>query len=173
MTDDELDARLREAVHAEAIDTTSLEKVIRAQIGWPDAGWYVAAATVAALVLLSFFAQRIPAAFRDAARDHRLEVVEHRPRRWQPAAWEGEPPVPTHYRFEHAKICNIEDHAVMHLVYTDGSHEVSVYIGTLASGDFDVGGQHVTSFRTARMSGLVVGSVSECRQFTAVIQRLT
>jgi hypothetical protein len=100
-------------------------------------------------------------------------VVEHRPRRWQPTAWEGEPPVPAHYRLEHSKICRIEDHAVMHLVYTDGSHEVSVYIGTAASGDADVGGQHVTSFHTARMSGLVVGSVSECRQFAAVIQRLT
>jgi hypothetical protein len=178
MTDDELDTRLREAVCAEAIDTASLERAIRAQIRWPHAAWYVAAATVAAatvaaLVLLSFFANRVPAGFRDAARDHRLEVVERRPRRWQPTAWEGEPAVPAHYRLEHSKICRIEDHAVMHLVYTDGSHEVSVYIGTAASGDADVGGQHVTSFRTARMSGLVVGSVSECRQFAAVIQRLT
>ena len=174
MTDDELDTRLRDAVDSEAIDTASLERAIRAQISWPNAGWYVAAATVAAAVLLSFFVHRIPAAFRDAARDHRLEVVEHRPRRWQPTAWEGEPPVPAHYRLEHSKICRIEGKPVLHLVYSDGSHEVSVYVNAATgTGDADVDGQHVTSFHTTRVSGLVVGPVSECRQFAAVIQRLT
>jgi hypothetical protein len=170
MTDDELDARLREAVNSEAIFTASLERAIRAQIRWPHAAWCVAAATVAALVLL----HRVPPAFRDAARDHRLEVVERHPRRWQTQAPDGWPLAPANYRLEHSKICRLEGKPVLHLVYSDGSHEVSVYVDAAAgTGDADVEGQHVTSFRTSRMSGLVVGSVSECRQFAAVIQRLT
>jgi hypothetical protein len=174
MTDDELDARLREAINSEAIDTASLERAIRAQIRWPYAGWYVAAATVAALVLLSVFVHRVPAAFHDAARDHRLEVVEHRPRRWQPKVPETLPLSPANYRLEHSKICRLGGKPVLHLVYTDGSHEVSVYLDAAAgSGDADVDGEHVTSFHTSHMSGLVVGSVSECRQFADVIQRLT
>ena len=174
MTDDELDARLREAVNAEAMDTASLERAIRAQIRRRHAAWYVAAATVAAAVLVSFFVHRVPAAFHEAARDHRLEVVEHRPRRWQTKAPEGLPAAPANYRLEHSKMCRIEGKPVLHLVYSDGSHEVSVYVNAATgTGDADVDGQHVTSFHTTRMSGLVVGPVSECRQFAAVIQRLT
>jgi hypothetical protein len=125
-------------------------------------------------VLLAVSVHRVPAAFHEAARDHRLEVVEHRPRRWQAKAPEALPAAPANYRLEHSKICRIEGKPVLHLVYTDGSHEVSVYVNAAAgTGDTDVDGQHVTAFHTGRMSGLVVGTASECRQFAAVIQRLT
>ena len=174
MTDEELDARLREAVDAEVIDTASLERAIRAQTRLSYGGWYLTAAAIAAVALLAVFVHRVPAAFHEAARDHRLEVVEHRPRRWQTKAPDGLPSAPVNYRLEHSKICRLDGKPVLHLVYTDGLHEVSVYMDTAAgNGDADVDGQHVTAFHTARMSGLVVGSVSECRQFAAVIQRLT
>jgi hypothetical protein len=134
----------------------------------------VAAAAIAAVALLAIFVRPIPAAFHEAARDHRLEVVEHRLRRWQAKAPEALPVTPANYRLEHSKICRIEGKPVLHLVYTDGLHEVSVYVDAATGrGDADVDGQHVTAFRTTRMKGLVVGSVSECRQFADVIQRLT
>jgi hypothetical protein len=174
MTDEELDARLREAVNSEAVDTASLERAIRSQTRRSYRGWYVAAAAIAAVVLLAIFVRPVPAAFHEAARDHRLEVVEHRPRRWQTKVPEELPVTPANYRLEHSKICRIEGKPVLHLVYTDGSREVSVYVDAAAGrGDTDVDGQHVTAFRTARMSGLVVGPAAECRQFAAVIQRLT
>lgn len=174
MTDDELDARLREAVHAEAIDTASLERAIRAQTRRSYAGWYLAVAAIAAVLLLSVFLHRVPASFHEAARDHRLEVVEHRPRRWHTTVPETLPVSPAGYRLEHSKICRIEGKPVLHLVYTDGSHEVSVYMdASTGTGDADVDGQHVTAFRTAQIRGLVVGPAAECRQFAAVIQRLT
>jgi hypothetical protein len=174
MTDDELDASLREAIHSEATDTASLEKAIRAQTRRFYKGWYVAAAAVAAVVLLAIFMRPVPKAFHEAARDHRLEVVEHHPRRWQTKAPEALPVTPANYRLEHSKICRIEGKPVLHLVYTDGSHEVSVYVdAATGTGEADVDGQHVMAFRTPHMTGLVVGSVSECRQFADVIQRLT
>ncbi len=174
MTDDELDARLREAIDAETVDTASLERAIRAQTRRSYVGWYLAAVAMAALLLLTVFGRRVPAAFHEAARDHRVEVVEHRPRRWQTKAPEGLPGAPANYRLEHSKICRIEGKPVLHLVYTDGSHEVSVYVDAAAGrGDADVDGQHVTAFHTAHLKGLVVGPASECRQFADVIQRLT
>jgi hypothetical protein len=174
MTDDELDASLREAINSEAMDTASLEKAIRTQTRQSYKWWYMAATAVAAVVLLAIFMRPVPAAFHEAARDHRMEVVEHRPRRWQTKAPDTLPVTPANYRLEHSKICRIEGKPVLHLVYTDGSHEVSVYVDAAAGrGDADVDGQHVTAFHTSHMKGLVVGSVSECRQFADVIQRLT
>lgn len=174
MTDDELDARLREAINSEAMDATSLEKAIRAQTRRSYKGWYMAATAIAAMVLFAIFMRPAPLAFHEAARDHRLEVVEHRPRRWQTKAPDALPVTPANYHLEHSKLCRIGGKPVLHLVYTDGSHEVSVYVDAAAGrGDADVDGQHVTAFRTSHMKGLVVGSVSECRQFADVIQRLT
>jgi hypothetical protein len=174
MTDDELDAQLREAIHSEPLDTTRLERAIRAQTKRSYWRWYAAAAAMAAAILLTIAVRRVPAAFHEAARDHRLEVVEHRPRHWQSNAPDGVTLAPAGYRLEHSKICRLEGKPVLHLVYTDGAREVSVYVDSSAGGgDADVDGQHVTAFRTGRIQGLVVGSAAECRQFAAVIQRLT
>lgn len=174
-SDEELDKHLSEAVNGEELDTTALEQAIRARIAPRHRGWYfTVAGALAATFLLTFSIHRVPSAFHEAARDHRLEVVEHRPRHWQPNAPDAAKLAPAGYRLEHSKICRLEGKPVLHLVYTDGAHEVSVYLDSSAGkGDADVDGQHVTSFSTGGARGLVVGSAAECRQFAAVIQRLT
>jgi hypothetical protein len=175
MTDDELDARLREAVIGEPLETAALERAIRARTRRSYRGWYAATAALAAIILLAISLRgTTPQTFRDAARDHRLEVVEHRARHWRTTPPEGLDVAPAGYRLEHLKTCRIGGVAVLHLVYTDGVHEVSVYIDANAGkGDAEVDGQHVTAFSNGRVKGLVVGTAEECRHFAGVIQRLT
>ena len=173
-SDDDLDRHLREAVISERLDTTALENAIRAQIRPSNRSWYFAAAALAAVLLLTMWMRRIPVIFREAARDHKLEVVEHRPRHWQTVSSFAVDLAPAGYRLEHAKTCRLEGKPVLHLVYTDGEHEVSVYLDAQAeNGDAEVDGQHITAFHAGRLRGLVVGSVAECRQVAAMIQRLT
>mgnify|MGYP001079506426 CR=1 FL=1 len=120
---------------------------------------------------------RTPNEFRDAARDHRAEVIEHRPRHWKTApqdlnaiAGQYRITAPAGFSLKEAKRCGISGKPVMHLVYTDGKRDVSVYVtGTELRGRSSVDGQYVGGFQR----GLVVGSPAECRQFLDVLQRST
>jgi hypothetical protein len=134
VTDDELDARLRDALAAEQIRTSALERAIRSRIRPSRTGWYAAAAAAATVAFVALSMPRsVPAAFQEAARDHQLEVVEHRPRHWQATAPDAARFAPAGYRLEHAKICGLEGRRVLHMVYTDGAHEVSVYLASVSA----------------------------------------
>lgn len=181
MNDGVLDDLIRNAAMAEPVNSDGVEREIRRRLHprrWP---WFGAAAIAAALAVAAIWTTRLPREFRDAARDHQMEVVEHRSRHWRtdPAdlrAVENEHPiaVPAGYRLKEAKTCGIAGKPVMHLVYTDGTRDVSVYItGHATGGATVIDGQQVRPFHSGRETGLIVGSPAECRHFADVIQRST
>ena len=184
MNDGELDDLIRNAAMAEPLDSESVEREVRQRLHprrWPWFGAAGIAAVLALAALATFAIPRVPREYKDAAHDHRLEVVEHRTRHWKtdPAdlrSVENLHPlaVPPGYRLKEAKTCGIAGRPVMHLVYSDGTRDVSVYVTGQANGrEALIEGQQVRPFHSERETGLIVGSPAECRQFADVIQRST
>src|ERR1700722_4263788 len=181
-----LDARLRHAVSTELPDSVGVERSVRGRIR-VERAWRFAA--VAAAVLLAVFLgyralRPVSRLYIDAALDHRLEVMEHQPRRWRSDPAEIEklasrfalPDVgalaPAGYRLEHAKMCGIDGKPALHLVYSNGREELSFYIRARTGGDkalhaFTVGSEHLAAFQTDRLEAIVAtgGSGGECLQF--------
>jgi anti-sigma factor RsiW len=181
-----LDARLLHAVSTELPDVSAVERSVRGRIR-VERAWRFAA-LAAALLLAAFLGYRalrpVSRIYIDAALDHRLEVMEHQPRRWrsdpaeiQKLAGRFELPdvgalAPAGYRLEHAKMCGIDGEPALHLVYTNGSEEISFYIRARTGGDkalhsVTVGSDHLAAFQTDRLQAVVAtgGSSSECLQF--------
>ena len=188
LTDSEFDARLREAITGEPIDISGLERSILARTRRGNRTRHAAGAVAVAVALVALAIPLLrrsdmPAAYRQAARDHRLEVVEHRLRHWSSTpdqidalevsygitAGGARKMSPRGYRLEHARTCRLEGKPVLHLVYTDGAHEFSVYIIQTPGGETEIEGQHVRTFQTKNVAGLVVGSVSECAKFASAL----
>jgi hypothetical protein len=179
-TDGELDALLRAACEREAIDTAALERSVRARLRRRVVAleWMAVAAALILIVWGASYRFRSPGIFEQAARDHRVEVVEHSPRHWRTdaAAIDGIARrfgfsteqaarlAPAGYRLEHAKICGLDAKPALHLVYssanTASAREFSVYIAkvTPRQRQKTVDGFTVAAFR----SGIVVGTKAEC-----------
>jgi len=153
-----LDARLREVILAAETDVTEVDRRVRGLIAAEAIGhklpafgtrrrWTaVAAGFAAALVLLVVayrsFGTHLPRAYADAATDHRLEVIEHQPRSWltdpeqiallakqqaiQPAALNRIVSGP--YRLVRGKLCYLDHRVFLHLVFSDGTGEFSLYL---------------------------------------------
>ncbi len=194
----EMDALLRAGVLAEQTGTEALDRRVRDQIARepaPRSGagsrWLVAAG-VAALLLAGGFGYRAwrsmqpGGLYTDAARDHRSEVVNRQPRRWLTdraaietlARQRGVPAgaiagtAPSGYRTEHGKLCRLDGRIFLHLVYTDGAHEISVFLRERGAEGLpgasretvngrslhlaDLGEEHLSCFQTDRLSALVV-----------------
>lgn len=190
-----LDTSLRHAVPEELPDAAAIQKSIRGRIG-RERSWRFAAVAAAALfaAVLGYWAlhgRETPAVYADVALDHRLEVIEHQPRHWRTDPAEIErlaarfnlPDVaslaPQGYRLEHAKMCGIDGKAALHLVFTNGSQDFSVYIRTRAEGDkilreVSVGAEHLAAFQTDRLEAVVATAESseECRQFAEFAARV-
>jgi anti-sigma factor RsiW len=110
--------------------------------------WVIVAAGIAAAVLLTalgyagLLGPELPRVYADAALDHQNEVVDHQPRRWfvdpsQIAALAGHLGVsesavmaapPVGYHLVHAKLCWLDSRLFVHLVYSDGSNEYSLFL---------------------------------------------
>jgi anti-sigma factor RsiW len=184
-----MDARVREAL-SEMPDASDVQSAVRVRIGGRRRGWWqvgaAAAAVVAVLGLVQFGIMRASPATRivaDAAQDHRAEVIEHQPRRWRTNAAEiaslaaryGLADVsvltPPGYSLEHAKMCGLDRQPALHLVFTNGSQEMSVYVrarvwkqnGVHAGGS---GSNYTASFQNDRFAVIATGDSSvECFQF--------
>lgn len=108
--------------------------------------WLVAAMGLGAVLLLAagyrgLLSPRVARVYADAARDHQREVVERERRPWysDPAAISAlaqkqgiSPSAPFalssgSFRIERARLCFLDGRIFLHVVYTDGSHEFSVY----------------------------------------------
>ena len=206
----ELDMRLRETllsgeIDAGGIDTAVLDRRIRARIRTRRTSFIAGAVAAAIVLLLAGFAYRAfapavaPLYFKqiyvDAAADHRREVVERQPRTWRSnpaevkslAARQGISSslanllAPAGYRLEHAKLCPLSGHLYLHLVYSDGAHEISIFLRQRDSspqgkGDdlrtADAAGEHLASFETNRVSAILVteqpaGSARRLAHFAA------
>jgi hypothetical protein len=196
--DAQLDRQLRDAILAEPLDTAALDARILAQLGRQriQRGKWIAAIGIAALLAIAvggyFFlpnrgGNRVMCA--DAARDHRIEVVEHSQRRWLTdvaavdslASKQGFSARSTAmlaapgYRVARGKLCRLGGRIFLHLVYTDGAHEYSFYLRDSAAEDLaptvDVDAEHVAPVPNRRYTALVVSD--ESRATALEIARLT
>lgn len=178
-----LDARVREAL--ELPDAALVTRAVRGHIARKRI-WRVAA--VAAAILIAFVAswelrpKPVARLYADAALDHRLEVMEHQPRRWRsdPAEIErlaaryqlhdAAALAPEGYRLEHAKMCGIDGKPALHLVYTNGNREYSVFVRARSEDSVPaavrIGAEQLASIRTDRLEAIVVsaGTSAECSE---------
>jgi anti-sigma factor RsiW len=192
------DAGLREALASEgaseAITARELEQRVRRRIARERSRrrllpWVTAAATLAAILLLTLrhSAPANPAVFADAARDHTTEIVQKAPRHWRTepaelAALEKSQGISdadvkaveaTGYRLERAKICRLAGEPYMHLVYAKGGREFSVYLRakdgrTAAEAVSAAGNLQLASFTRGRIQAVIVTDAprGDCVRFT-------
>jgi anti-sigma factor RsiW len=186
-----MDARLRDAFSSDLPDAARIEQSVRGRISRER--WIMLAAAAAALVfasILGYRALRPESLFADAARDHRLEVVEHQPRHWRTDPAEIEKlaaryglsnmaVAPVGYRLEHAKMCGLDGKPALHLVYSNSAQEFSVFVQMRTSSAeglraANVESENVAAFQTDRLKGVVVtaGSSGDCLEFTRFAERL-
>jgi hypothetical protein len=197
-----LDARLRGALLAEEVDVSRINRRVRGMIAADAAQpvppqvqrksrrWVTAPLGIAASLLLLaagyvLFPGRVARVYADAASDHRVEVVDQQPRRWvsDPAGIKalaekqgipGSVPVTlaSGYRLERAKICWLDRRSFLHLVYSNGTGEFSLYLrareGNLLPGAIrgiangrllhasSAGSENVSSFETPQLIAVVV-----------------
>jgi hypothetical protein len=145
----DLDQRVRASVLAETIDTSRVQRSIRARIRRARVQvWAVAAAASIALAIAgglsyrAFFRSQTPPLCVAAAQDHQREIVNGEPRRWLTdlsaiqalAEKQGVPGsaiaalATTGYRLERGRLCFLKKQIFLHLVYTKDSGEFSVYL---------------------------------------------
>lgn len=186
--DAELDRRLRLELLAEPVDASSVEGRVRRAIAPRVSHRILVAAGVAAVLALGALAlPEFNAWFRpepmqlcaDAARDHTREIVERQPRHWSsdPAgiqtlarrsgvrseavsklAFPG-------YHLDRGKLCVLSGRVFLHLVYSNGAREFSLF---LARGSYrsdklygrDFPGEYTASIGTDRLRAIVVTSQS-------------
>ena len=144
----QMDARIREAVLAEAVDAAAVEartlRQIHARPAWVR--WAVAAAVLLAVGGTWFVYRpappRSPDIYIAALRDHHREIIDQQPRPWVAdraqvedlASKQGvSAPVlaqlaPEGYQLEHGKICRLNGRAYLHLVYQNQKGEVSLFL---------------------------------------------
>jgi hypothetical protein len=143
MTDDELDQRVRASILAEEVDASRVAASVRNQIRKPRRVALLAlAAAAASIALAAFLWPQIPSVCAAAARDHEREIVNGEPRRWLTdlsaidslAEKQGVPASAiaalgtTGYRLERGRLCFLKKQIFLHLVYTKGGSQYSVYL---------------------------------------------
>ena len=72
---------------------------------------------------------------------------------------------PQGYRLEHAKMCGLDGKPALHLVYTNGSQEFSVFVRARTGSEkalrqVSVGAEHLAGFGTDRLEAVVAGGSS-------------
>jgi hypothetical protein len=186
MTDEELDERLRAAILAEQIDTSSLERSIRKRIRRPRVAlWLASIAACIAILIAAFFRPQTPPLCVAAAEDHRREIAEGEARPWLTeiaaiqslAEKQGVPGSAiralgtTGYGLERARLCFLKKQIFLHLVYTKDAEEFSVYLRPRGSDSpFDgavrqtsVGAEDLAYFETDRLTAVFVDERSKAQ----------
>jgi anti-sigma factor RsiW len=202
-----LDDALRAAILAGEVDTTGVDNQVRQQIAFPQApaaqpnrfrapqARWLATAGVAASITLAFlvyrvtFRTQIATVYADAARHHG-HLVDHK--QWisgqgplaqlaQQGGMEASALMslaPAGYRLEHGKLCRLDGRPFLHLVYTNGVNEVSVFLrpwddpepsqgiamGTVNNSvlyTVDIGPEHLSFFQTRQLTAVVVSDQSD------------
>jgi hypothetical protein len=186
MTDEELDERLRAAILAEQIDTSSLERSIRKRMRRPRVAlWLAGVAACIAILIAAFFRPQTPPLCVAAAEDHRREIVEGEARPWLTdiaaiqslAEKQGVPRSAiralgtTGYGLERARLCFLKKQIFLHLVYTKDGEEFSVYLRPRGSDSpFDgsvrqasVGAEDLAYFETDGLTAVFVDERSKAQ----------
>jgi len=180
----EVDARLRDAMQTEPVDTAMLDARIRRHIAAPSRRWISIAASFAAAVVIAGIAYRVSAGpervCTDAASDHQREVVEGQRRTWLSdtdsiaalAVRQGIASsavaqlADSGFRLDRGKLCRLDGRVYLHLVYSGNGRAVSVFLHPHDSQTIhDVrtlhsGSEHVAYFETQRVSAIVVADQS-------------
>jgi len=186
--DVELDRRLREELLAEPVDASSVERRVRRAITPRFSRRILIGAGVAAvwvlgaLTLPEFNVWSRPEPIKlcsDAARDHTREIVQQQPRHWSSdaagiealarrsgvrsealskLAFRG-------YRLDRGKLCVLSGRVFLHLVYSNGTQEFSLFLarGSYRGGKLygrDFSGEYTASIETNRIRAVVVTSQS-------------
>ncbi len=149
---DRLDGVLREVLVSEELDVSRVLARARNQMqAAPRTSWRLrlaalaaTASLVAALVVFTALPSRVqpPALYADAAEDHADEVIFHQPREWVRGDAAVEQMVqsrlgtgvlmaslaPAGYHLDRGKICGLLNQPYLHLVYSNGSREVSFFV---------------------------------------------
>lgn len=183
MQDDHFDAQLRSAILAEHIDTNALDARILAELNKSHIrrGKWIAAVGIAALLAIAIGAYFVlpsrsgAVLCEDAARDHRIEVVEHARRTWitdssavdalaekQGLSIVAARMAPQQYHLERGKLCRLGGRVFVHLVYSDGAHEFSLYLRNRVPGASPM---HVPMMQMAANGN---ASLLEGARFTAI-----
>ena len=217
-----LDAQLRQALLAEGIDVQRVNRHIRERIAAETVqptvisaprrsmrGLAAIAGIAAAFVLLAGTYLMAPGRFSrvyaDAAEDHQSEVIEHSPRRWyvEPAqivkleqylgiSMSVPQDLSDGYHLQRAKICQLDGKLYLHLVYTDGTREFSLFLRPrrgerltgmvrgMSNGRFlhasVSGDERLSSFKTSNLIAIVATnqdaatSLNDARQVSQAIQ---
>jgi anti-sigma factor RsiW len=196
-----LDALLRQALLAEDVDVAELHRRVRERMaretiepsvvsvrprgrGWLKAAVGVAAAFVLTVAGYLSFPGRFQGVYADAAQDHQMEVVDRSPRHWttdstELAALERRLGISLNvpqelaggYHLEHGKICRLDGQLYLHLVYTDGTTEFSLFLrprdGERLTGRIsgtsngrllrasDSGDEHLAAFATSHLIAVI------------------
>lgn len=179
--DQELDAQLRRSVGAEPVDTAALDREVRGRIlrrtqmrrMWIKAG--IAAVFVVG-ILIYRYRPTPESLYAAAAQDHQREVVDHQRRTWISnsaeidalAARQGISPAEVAaisepgYHLNRAKLCRLNGRVFLHLVYSGGERDFSVFLRPpdsphVARVEIEgVGNECVAKFETVHVTALVV-----------------
>ena len=186
---DQIDERLRAAYTEEMPDASAVQAAVRRRIAAERVRRYTILAAAAAILLAvagyaSFPYTRGASVFADLATDHRREVIERQPRHWRTEAAEirtlfarygvteemAGAIAPASFHLEHAKTCGMAGQPVLHLVYSDGSRQVSVYLRKsngphIRSGSATIDSEQVAAFTRDGFDAAIVtvGNSAECR----------
>jgi len=202
----ELDERLRQELLADATDSSAVEARVRQVCSHQSRFVFAAgraAVAIAASVLLAiaaaaairFWPRPQPVAIcADAARDHRREIVRQEPRRWASdvagidtlAGRAGASPsilarlaLPG-YQVERGRLCRLNGQVYLHLVYSNGAREFSLYLGSAAGPDrardlytADASGEHTATLQSHGQRVVVVtdGSPETARNLAQIAAR--
>jgi anti-sigma factor RsiW len=187
----EMDESLQSGVRAEPFESAVVEARVRSRIASerrPRMAAWIAAA-VAAILVVGIFGSRVlmmrPASplCDDAADDHRTEVVDAQHRAWRTTVQEiqvlaDRPGVavpvaaPAGYHLDRGRLCRLEGKAYLHLVYSNGAQEFSLFLRhrgaelppgaarETANGrplyTADRGHEHVVFLQTDRLTAVIV-----------------
>ncbi len=178
----DLDARISEAFWEAPIHAAFLERRVLRQISAQLRKRRAGVAAIAAAVLIAAFisTNQPPGILVDAARGHRLEVMEHKPRRWTTELVEFEPKfgmtgekaaslAPDGFRILHARTCGLDGQKALHLVFTDGARQISTYVRKTPGGrnvTAQIGAEQPASARSTEYQTVAVttGPDAECLQ---------
>ena len=142
------DSLFRESVLADPVDSASIERRVWHAIAGESRRRWLAGTAVAATLLLGALAIRTAMApqitpiFTAAARDHHVEIVDAQPREWltnrnQIGALAGGQGVSLStldaigtagYHLQRIRLCFLNGRLFLHLVYINGSGNLSVYL---------------------------------------------
>jgi Putative zinc-finger len=184
-----VDRRVRELISAEA-EGQPLPDLPRNRRRWQAMLLATAAAALLAIGGYRALNTHVARVYADAAEDHWTEIVQGQPRHWltdpaQIAALAAKQGIDSTslvslesgpYRLVRGKICFIDHHIFLHLVYSDGSQNFSVFlrqkyanplpgnVREISNGKplctSDLGHEHVASFQTDHLVALVVADQS-------------